>query len=178
MRFPTEDVLKQELTALPELTPPPEAEARVLAAMRRAAAEPRQRPWKARTFAVLALAAAAAFAAVLVLRQPRAVFDEQALFATDVPPLSFDDYAELVEQSAQLERALVEMPAPRAVMRASTAGTIAGLEDRIAQIDQELTLATASGADSTQRAALWQDRVEVMNALVQVRYANSQVFIY
>jgi hypothetical protein len=63
-------------------------------------------------------------------------------------------------------------------MRAGTAGTIASLEDRIAQIDQELMFATAAGADSGRQATLWQDRVEVMNALVQVRYANSQAFIY
>ena len=107
MRFPTEDMLKQELAALPELTPPPETEARVLAAMRRPAAEPRPRPWKASAFVALALAAAAAFAAVLVLRQPRAVLDEQPLLATDVPQLSFEDYAALVEQSAQHRKVML-----------------------------------------------------------------------
>jgi hypothetical protein len=180
MRFDTEDLLKRELAALPELTPPPEAEARVLAAMRRAAAEPRALRWKGPTFAALALAATAAFAAVLVFWQARNAPGEGPHVATNsaFAPLPLEDYAALVAQSAALERALTRLPAPRAVMRASTAGTIANLEDRIAQIDQELTLATAAGVDSKQRAALWQDRVEVMNALVQVRYANSQVFIY
>lgn len=179
MQFRTEDMLKRELAALPELDPPPEAKARVLVAMRRAMAEPPMRPRRLPVFAAVALAATAAFAAVLVVWQIRGTPEEGALAtAADPLPITFEEYAALVAQSAELERALVGLPAPRAVMRASTAGTIASLEDRIAQIDHELTLATAAGVESTQRAALWQDRVEVMNALLQVRYANSQAFIY
>ena len=175
MQLRTEDVLKQELAALPELTPPPEAKTRVLIAMRRAAAEPPIRRWRSPAFAAVALAATAAFAAVLVLWQPRGA---PVATVEDPAPMSFEEYAALVAQSAELERALGTLPAPRAVMRASTAGTIASLEDRIALIDHELALATDAGIESEQRAALWQDRVEVMNALVQVRYANSQAFIY
>jgi hypothetical protein len=127
----------------------------------------------------MALAAAAAVAAVLILGQPRGGPGEVALAPDDdAVPVSFEEYAALVAQSAELERVLDTLPAPRAVMRASTAGTIARLEDRIAQIDQELMFSTAAGVDSGQQATLWQDRVEVMNALLQVRYANSQAFIY
>jgi hypothetical protein len=175
----TEDLLKRELAALPELAPPPAAKARVLAAMRRAAVEPpRSRPWHI-ALPAAALAAAAATAAVLIIGQPRGGPEEGALATIEEPaPISFEEYAALVAQSAELERVLGTLPAPRAVMRAGTAGTIARLEDRIAQIDQELMFATAAGADSGQQATLWQDRVEVMNALLQVRYANSQAFIY
>jgi hypothetical protein len=174
----TEDLLKRQLAALPELAPPPAAKARVLAAMRRAAVEPpRRRHWQIALPA--ALAAAAAVAAVLILWQPRGAPVETTLATSGDPPqVSFEEYAALVAQSAELERVLSTLPAPRAVMRGSTAGTIASLEDRIAQIDQELMFATAAGADNQQQATLWQDRVEVMNALVQVRYANSQAFIY
>jgi hypothetical protein len=70
------------------------------------------------------------------------------------------------------------LPAQRNVMRAGTAGTIATLEDRIARIDAELTLAAAAGAKNEYRTALWRDRVDVMNALVQVRYVNSQAFVF
>jgi hypothetical protein len=129
----------------------------------------------------MALAATAAFAAVLLLWRPSTEFGE-GTFASDgiqdIAPMTFEDYAALVAQSADLERALVTLPAPRSVMRASTAGTIASLEERLALIDHELTLSTAAGIDGRQQAALWQDRVDVMNALVQVRYANSQAFIY
>jgi hypothetical protein len=179
MRSGTEDLLKRELAALPELTPPPEAKARVLAAMQRAAMDPPRRRLTHLAAPALALAAAAAVAAVLVLWQPRGGPEGGPLpTAGEPPPLSFEDYAALVAQSAELERALIRLPAPRAVMRASTAGTIARLEDRIAQIDQELMFSTAAGVESGQQATLWQDRVEVMNALLQVRYANSQAFEY
>jgi hypothetical protein len=172
-------LLKRELAALPELTPPPEAKARVLAAMHRAALEPPRRRLTHVALPAAALAAAAAVAAALILWQPRGTPREEALATTgESVPLPFEDYAALVAQSAELERALVTLPAPRAVMRASTAGTIASLEDRIAQIDQELMFSTAAGVETGQRATLWQDRVEVMNALLQVRYANSQAFNY
>jgi hypothetical protein len=175
----TEDLLKRALAGLPELAPPPAAKTRVLAAMRRAAMEPpRRRVWHVALPA--ALAAAAAVAALLILGQPRSDPGESTLASSGGDPaqVSFDDYAALIAQSAELERVLGTLPAPRAVMRASTAGTIASLESRIAQIDQELMFATAAGIDSEQQATLWQDRVDVMNALLQVRYANSQAFIY
>jgi hypothetical protein len=172
-------LLKRELAALPELAPPPAAKTRVLAAMRRAAVEPPRRGHWHIAFPAMAIAAAAAVAAVLLFWQPRGGPGEGALATDDgAVPISFEEYAALVAQSAELERVLGTLPAPRAVMRAGTAGTIASLEDRIAQIDQELMFATAAGVDSGQQATLWQDRVEVMNALLQVRYANSQAFIY
>jgi hypothetical protein len=174
----TEDLLKRELAALPELAPPPAAKTRVLAAMRRAAVEPPRRSHWQIGLPAAVLAAAAAVAAMLILWQPREPEETTLATGGDPPQVSFEDYAALVAQSAELERVLGTLPAPRAVMRGSTAGTIASLEDRIAQIDQELMFATAAGADSGRQATLWQDRVEVMNALVQVRYANSQAFIY
>jgi hypothetical protein len=181
MRFRTEDMLKSELAALPELTPPPEIEARVLEAMRAAAEARPMRHSRRPALLGAALAAAAAFAAALFLFQPRTGPAERpAQLAVDSTPVQIplDNYVALVEQSAELERALFALPAPRAVMRAGTASTIASLEDRIAQIDQELTFATAAGVEGQGRAALWRDRVEVMNALVQVRYANSRAFVY
>ena len=89
---------------------------------------------------------------------------------------TIDDYLVLVEQSARLERALFTLPAQRPVMSASTAGTIASLEDRITLIDAGLTQATIVGAEFGEREELWRQRVDVMNALFQVRYAQSQVF--
>jgi len=179
MQSHTEDLLKRELEALPTLSPPPEAEARVLAAMR-AAADARATRHVGR-FAGLAAAAALVGAALLMLWQPWTGPTERvAVTAADAPsdaPAARDDYLTLVEQSARLERALVALP-QRTVMRAGTAGTIATLEDRIAHIDAELTLATAAGAENQYRTALWRDRVDVMNALLQVRYVNSQAFVF
>jgi hypothetical protein len=59
-------------------------------------------------------------------------------------------------------------------MTGATASTIAGLEDRIAFVDEQLAYSAAGRVPVPQRAALWSDRVELMNALVSVRYAEAQ----
>jgi hypothetical protein len=85
-------------------------------------------------------------------------------------------YFDLVEQAAQLEELLAVMPAPRRAMRAGTASTIVGLEDRIALIDA--VLESSDAAEPEYREALMRDRVEIMNALVNVRYAQSRAFVF
>jgi hypothetical protein len=59
-------------------------------------------------------------------------------------------------------------------MSGSTAMTIAGLEDRIGMIDAQLTYSTARGVAQPEREALWGERVELMNALVHVRFAQAE----
>lgn len=81
---------------------------------------------------------------------------------------------ELREESARLERLLSALPRQPRVMTAATAGTIAGLEDHVASIDQRLSLAAAGRMELAYREALWRERVDVMTALVQVRYAQAQ----
>jgi hypothetical protein len=87
----------------------------------------------------------------------------------ELPP----DYAGLVAESAQLEQLLADLPRQRRLMTADTAATLAALEDRITWLDEQLTLAAGRDVDPRQRQALWSERVEVMNALVQVRYAQA-----
>jgi hypothetical protein len=84
-------------------------------------------------------------------------------------------YAPLIAESARLERLLAEMPAPRLVV-GSTAGTIVGLEDRIAYVDAQLSYAAARDLAPPYRRALWDERVELMNTLVYVRLAQMQGF--
>jgi hypothetical protein len=83
-------------------------------------------------------------------------------------------YTALVEESARLDRMLGQLQYQRPVMTAATASTIAGLEDRIAFIDQQLTYGSARGVAQPERTALWSERVELMNALVHVRYAQAE----
>ena len=78
------------------------------------------------------------------------------------------------QESARLERLLAEIPYQRPMMTARTARTIVGLEDRIAYIDEQLTFGTAYDMQIPAREALWGERVELMNALVHVRYAHAQ----
>jgi hypothetical protein len=81
-------------------------------------------------------------------------------------------YAPLAAESARLERLLSELPPPRRLMMGSTASTIVGLEDRIAIVDAQLSYAAARDLASPYREALWGERVELMNALVHVRFAQ------
>ena len=83
-------------------------------------------------------------------------------------------YPALVQESARLDRALRRLPRQRPMMSAETATTIAGLEDRIAVIDEQITYSNARGVPQPQRVALWGERVDLMNALVHVRYAQAQ----
>jgi hypothetical protein len=60
------------------------------------------------------------------------------------------------------------------MMSASTASTIVALEERIAYVDAQLTLASAFDMQMAEREALWGERVDLINALVHVRYAQAQ----
>ena len=96
----------------------------------------------------------------------------------DAMPAEQSAYASLVEESARLERALDEIPYRPRVVRASTAATIDGLEDRIALIDEQLMFARALGLSTADRQVLYRQRVELMNALVQIRYAEARRFAF
>ena len=152
----TEDLLK--LRELPELQPPPGVWERVLEAER--ARREMRRVWQRAS----AMAAAAAMVAVGI-----------GAYLVNAPGSSETDasYEALVAESARLERVLAGMPAPRPLIAGSTASTIVGLEDRIAFVDEQLSVAAAEKSASPYRQALWGERVELMNALLYVRYAQA-----
>ena len=85
-----------------------------------------------------------------------------------------DDMAQLMARSQQLEQVLRAMPEGPQVVSADTAGTISVLEDRVAMIDYRLSMGEQPELSSAQLQRLWQERVDVMNSLVQVRYAQAQ----
>lgn len=76
---------------------------------------------------------------------------------------------ELLETSRQLEAALRALPAAPRVTRASTALTLAEVQDRIVDIDMRLN---DQRLDAATARALWQQRVMLMDTLMQVRYAQ------
>ena len=172
--------MKDALGALPEIEPPEDGWARISAELDRRRSPRFGAPLRWASGA--AIAATAAAAAMLYLMgpiepaqvAPGTIVAEgvrQDPFAGAVMPAS---YVALVQQSAALERMLARIPYQRPVMTAGTASTIVGLEDRIAFIDEQLTLAAGNGAEVPQRQALWGERVELMNALVHVRFAQAQ----
>lgn len=133
-----------------------------------------------------AIAATVAVVAVLGVRSldkpggpaPGAIVAENS--ATAVENLAFGGaaatYTSLTSESARLERLLNEIPYRPRLVNAGTVTTISGLEDRIGQVDEVLMYASVNGLQPEQTVALWQERVDLMNALVEVRYAQAQRF--
>lgn len=184
--------IAEDLRRLPVLEPPPGVWARI-------EAETAKRRQEARIGLRYRVAAAAAIVAVaaLALLTPwqtsdrveiAAVPSDAARGALPLEPAAEpdqrdggtddgdagDDYARLVAESARLELMLAELDHTPQLMNAGTARTIADLEDYIGLVDEQLNYAEARGVDLRYRQALWRERVDVMNALLHVRYAQAQ----
>ena len=78
---------------------------------------------------------------------------------------------DLVAQNARLEALLADMPR-QSTTRAGTAYAVAALEDRLAVLDDRITTVSLQPSAPETTEELWRQRVNVMNSLVQVQYAN------
>jgi anti-sigma factor RsiW len=78
---------------------------------------------------------------------------------------------DLVAENARLEAVLSGLPQP-STTRVGTAYAVAALEDRLAMIDDRLTAVSLQPAAPETTEELWRQRVNLMNSLVQVQYAN------
>ena len=171
--------MQSALRELPQVKPPDYVWQRI--ARELDADDARRIRWPLRFAASALVAAAALFAALQLATRPSEVADvtESAVVQENRPgpsarPLYPPSYVALVQESERLERMLARIPYQRPVMSAGTASTIVGLEDQIAYIDAQLTLGSAFDMEMPEREALWGERVELMNALVYVRYAQAQ----
>lgn len=175
------------LQGLPPLQPPAGAWQAVAARHAAARRAPARSPWAWGG----AVAAALAISAVLLGlpgKAPEQVPGQAALVVGEepsaVPRLAAvsggqaqEDKADLqalMQRSRNLEQLLRAIPAGPQVVSAGTAGTIAALEDRVALIDFQLSLESESQLTPAQQQLLWRERVDLMNSLVQVRYAQAQ----
>jgi hypothetical protein len=165
----------QDLLKLPELAPPPGVWERVLEGVGARAAARRLRRRVALAASIVVAAAAVPLAYVLTRPSPPPALTVVRL-APDRVPWDETSYAPLMFESARLERVLAEMPPPPPLVVGTTAGSIVGLEDRIAYVDAQLSYAAARDLAPPYRKALWGERVELMKALVQVRFAQTQGF--
>ena len=82
---------------------------------------------------------------------------------------------ELMAQSQHLEDLLQRLPGRPHIERVSTAAMIDTIEDRIQWLDFQLSDAPDSGLNEEQTQRLWRERVELMDSLVKVRYAEGGV---
>ena len=80
---------------------------------------------------------------------------------------------ELVAQSQQLEQILRTLPQRPLVERVSTAATIDTIEQRIQWLDFQLSNVPDEDLSEEQSRRLWRERVELMDSLVKVRYAEA-----
>jgi hypothetical protein len=76
------------------------------------------------------------------------------------------------DRSGVVESWLESLPREPAVVRVGTRAAVAGLEDRIAQVDDLLTFGRLDGTQPERLAALQRERVKLVGSLAQVRYAE------
>lgn len=137
-------------------------------ALARAAARRQASPARAATPAPLAMAASlvAMLAAGILLAQA----------PSDSPPAEqpvplAQPIDGLVAENTRLEAMLDGMPQSRTA-RLGTAYTVAAIEDRLALLDDRITVVSLEPHAPEAEEALWRERVNLMNSLVQVQYAN------
>ena len=153
------------LAALPEFAAPASGWRGVLAAREEREAR-LDRRWPA-ALAAAVLVATAGLAWWLQSAQRELSADAPATEASALPVA-----AAIRAENERLESILASLP-ERNAMRGSTAFTVAELEDRLASVDDRLSLVSLEPNAPERAEALWRERVDVMHTLVQVRYADA-----
>jgi len=99
---------------------------------------------------------------------------ERMTRSTAQPPPSRPEAASVREaQVAQIEGWLASLPDDPPLVRVGTRAAVVGLEDRIAQLDDELSAERVLEARPARLNALQQQRAQLVSSLAQVRYAES-----
>ena len=161
--------LKNELRQLPSYEPPKHAWASIRSQMERL---PPRRPNRAPLVALAASIALAVLVLPLLHRTPILVPPDTSVSAGQLPGDDHDGLGALMQRSQRLEAVLQVLPRRPQVELAGTSATIDELQNRIQLVDHQLSTASADqpGADARR---LWSARVELMNSLVHVRYAEA-----
>ncbi len=147
------------LRALPQLAP---QEDRFSTVRARLDSDRRHRRWRAGVVAGLATAAAAVLIVGHDMMHPENLDAEQQLQSA-------------VAQSQQLEQTLHQWHPDQRVVDGRTAAVVAELENRIARLDAQIDdAARLQTSDRLPReVALWQQRVGLMNALIDVHLTKA-----
>lgn len=168
--------MQAKLQSLPPLAAP-SSFAELQRAMTRLAAPPR-RAISARLVAALAFVTLTSIFFVALRDETGPKFADVQPARQQEPPTDVVEHArvpELVAQSQQLEDLLQRLPDRPRIERVSTAAMIDTIEDRIQWLDFQLSDAPDSGLNEEQTRRLWRERVELMDSLVKVRYAEGGV---
>jgi hypothetical protein len=162
--------LRTEMQALPQFEPPDMAWDRIRQTI----------PGRNHGLRLRKVGLAAAAAAVVTLTVTTLVaghFDRRSGATTELAtveaPQVVPHVDELVAQSQQLEELLQKLPDRPRIERVSTAATIDTIEQRIQWLDFQLSNAPEADLTEAQARQLWRERVELMDSLVKVRYAEA-----
>ncbi len=163
--------LQARMKAMPQVRPPHDLWRTVAV---NAVAKPARRvPWAA----VTGFAASFAIAMVLIFRMgPEGSSgpginggNPTDVVASTPAPAGGAVTSDLLQRSQRLEAALRAMPAAPSVTRASTAMTIADLEDQLMLVDARLS---SGQLTPRQEETLWRHRVRLMDSLLRLRYVQ------
>jgi hypothetical protein len=162
--------LKNELRQLPSYEPPKRAWASISSQMERL---PPRRPNRAPLVALAASIALAVLVLPLIHRTPVLTPPDTSASAGQQPGGDDKDgLGALMQRSQRLEAVLQVLPRRPQVELAGTSATIDELQNRIQLVDHQLSTASAD-QPGTDARRLWSARVELMNSLVHVRYAEA-----
>jgi hypothetical protein len=92
--------------------------------------------------------------------------------ATTVVGQASGESAVANRRSRAIESWLAALPREPAVVRVGTRAAVAGLEDRIAQVDDLMTSMRIEGTSRDRLADLQRERLRLVGSLAQVRYAE------
>jgi len=163
--------VRERLRALPAIDPPPELWQHIEA--RAAAPQRRYGLGIAASIAALVLGAIG----YVGLREESEPY-EIANIDHAVAPATGEELDKLIAQSRELEALLAYLPERPQVERVSTAVTVDSIERRIQWLDWQLANGSEAQLDQRQATRLWSERVDLMDSLVKVRYAESAPLVF
>lgn len=156
----------QRLRALPMLEP----DSAAWSAVQSKLSEPTSARWRIAGLRAVAGVAVVAMAFAFIAGQRDAIAPEGP---TLTERSTTDELVALMDQSRQLDLMLQELPSRPRVERVTMAATLDSIEDRIQWLDAQLTHGAVRDEDEQRMRMLWRERVELMDSLVKVRYAQA-----
>jgi hypothetical protein len=171
--------VRRELRRLPDYEPPSRSWAAIEQQLRSPAlARRRSWDWRATGWRAQAAAAAVGLGALLfvlligpIMHGSSPDTHSSESHQSNKTAQAFEPVGALVARSQELEAVLNGLPRPR-VERAATSAAIDELQARIEVLDLQLSNADESGLSGPQAQQLWSQRVQLLNSLVSVRYAE------
>jgi hypothetical protein len=163
--------LGTQLRQLPGFAPPQRAWAAIEQTLSNPEPAPRSALGGRAAFLIASLLGATLLSALLRQSEREHSSANRPAVAADIGGATAESLSSLVARSQRLESLLRGLPRP-AVERAATAATIDELQTRIQVLDVQLSGAEGSDADHGQAQQLWAARVQLLDSLVSLRYAE------